>query len=410
MKRVSIVLLFAVLMAIISVGLSSCGRKGNDDVVLEFEIAADGGSYRVKGSNISDEQLYYWGWDDVDVIVPALYNGLPVTEIADSAFYNAGALRSIQLPETINVIGDAAFMRCVKLEKIRIPEGVTVFDSNLFHSCESLVSVSVPSSIEHISPDAFIGCSSLEEINVSEDNEHYKTIDGNLYSFDGKQLLQYCAGKTDAEFQVPDGIEEIVSVAFGGNKSLESVMLPASIKKINFKAFSGCENFKGVIIDEENPYFVSIDGNVYTRDGAVLIRYYYSEEGAFTVPDHVTKIAEYAFFDCAKLEEVIIPEGVTRIDRGAFLSTGLREIEIPESIVYIGAAAFSHCFDLKKVIFVNTEDWTVVGEDNPRAIPSDKLEDRKTAAKYLCTLYGGAPWERQESFEEDSETGEMVDD
>ena len=55
----------------------------------------------------------------------------------------------------------------------------------------------------------------LDKVTVAEDNPKYKSIDGVVYSKDGKQLLLYPAAKNEeGTFEVPKEVTEIGKYAF----------------------------------------------------------------------------------------------------------------------------------------------------------------------------------------------------
>jgi len=64
--------------------------------------------------------------EDTNIIVPDEYEGLPVTEIADRAFFGCDELVSIFLPDTIVKVGDKAFSECESLAEVRMPDYVEV--------------------------------------------------------------------------------------------------------------------------------------------------------------------------------------------------------------------------------------------------------------------------------------------
>ena len=96
------------------------------------------------------------------------------------------------------------------------------------------------------------------------------------------------------------------------------------------------------------------------------------------IPDTVTEIGEYAFYEWKNLEKVItssnitsigedafggcnnltnitIPEGVTSIGGSAFISCGsLTNITIPNSVINIGIAAFNNCSSLTNITIPNS--------------------------------------------------------
>ena len=68
------------------------------------------------------------------------------------------------------------------------------------------------------------------------------------------------------------------------------------------------------------------------------------------IPDGVTKVSEFTFYECTGLTSVTIPTGVTTIDERAFLGChSLTSITIPYSVTYIGECAFSYCVDLASI-------------------------------------------------------------
>jgi hypothetical protein len=75
---------------------------------LEFTLNSDRQSYSVSKGTCTD----------TDIIIPATYEGLPVTKIGDSAFYNCKELTSISIPDSVTSIGDDAFEGCTSLKTV----------------------------------------------------------------------------------------------------------------------------------------------------------------------------------------------------------------------------------------------------------------------------------------------------
>ena len=78
----------------------------------------------------------------------------------------------------------------------------------------------------------------LTEIKVAEGNETFCAVDGVLFTKDMKTLLLYPRGKTDTEYTIPDGVEEIATGAFLYSRNLQKLTVPASIKYLGRYAFS----------------------------------------------------------------------------------------------------------------------------------------------------------------------------
>ena len=67
---------------------------------LKYTLNPDGASYSVAGLGTCL---------DTDLVIPNTYNGLPVTSIAEKAFYNNSRLQSVTIPDSVTAIENNAF-------------------------------------------------------------------------------------------------------------------------------------------------------------------------------------------------------------------------------------------------------------------------------------------------------------
>ncbi len=73
------------------------------------------------------------------------------------------------------------------------------------------------------------------------------------------------------------------------------------------------------------------------------------------LPDNVTTIGQYAFFNCMTLQSVVLPNSLTTIDHFAFSNCSLlNEVILPESLITIGIEAFLSCQSLKDIFIPNS--------------------------------------------------------
>ena len=236
------------------------------------------------------------------------------TAIDVSAFYSCPNLKKVVLPSNLKTLGECAFMDCFSLENITIPNGVTKISGSAFMKCTSLKSVSIPSNVTAIDYLAFFGCEKLESISI------------------------------------PSKVTSIGFEAFSGCKSLKKISLPANVKTIDYSAFANCDSLTSFEVASGNKYFTASGKVLYSKDKKVLVACSSNTQGALTIPNSVTSIADGAFEGCSKITSVKFHDQITSIGRGAFKNCkGLSTVSLPKAVKVISYSAFEGCSGLETV-------------------------------------------------------------
>ena len=318
------------------------------------------------------------------VIVPE-----SVKWIDEGAFYYCTQLTSIDLPNGTTSIGRDAFFGCYSLVNLTIPKNVTMIGSNAFNSCSLLTNVTIPSGVTFIGEYAFLYCYSLTAIEVEPSNEKFASIEGVLYDMSMTILIQ-CPGAKQGAVDIPNGVSSIGPYAFSscglvsnvtipnsvmhigdyafsycysltnatlppeleaiGERAFQqcsllgSVTIPSSTTSIGYSVFSACTSMTTIEVDPTNPVYCDVDGVLYDKEMTTLIQCPGGKVGAVVIPNGVTHIEKSAFNYCQKVTNVTIPKGVLSIGDYAFgYSPGITEIHIPETVSIIGYQAFISC-------------------------------------------------------------------
>jgi len=136
---------------------------------------------------------------------------------------------------------------------------------------------------------------SVKAIEIAETNQYFKTVNGVLYSKDGKTLYSYPAGKDSVdEFIIPSTVETINNYAFSG-ADIKKIIIPATVKNIKDGAFSNSKLENVVILSD------------------------------------IDTLPKYLFKDCSSLKNIIIPSSLKTISGSAFYQcSALENIYVPE--------------------------------------------------------------------------------
>ena len=237
---------------------------------------------------------------------------------------------------------------------IDIPDeinGKPVISVNLFpalRDCVKVSSVNIPKSVISINglKNEDRNCNLLSEITVDVDNTVYESNNGVLYTKGLNKLLVYPQGKTDIEFTLPNSVKCFDINAFINannlkvinlSKSMEdpTALLPKSLSRLN--------------VDEENIYFASVDGVLYSKNLKSLI--YMPRNSTiknFIFLNETEEIYPEAFMDC-NIETVSLNDKIETIEMDSFKNCSfLKEIDL-KNVKIIKENAFNGCSLLEKV-------------------------------------------------------------
>ena len=204
------------------------------------------------------------------------------TTIPSYAFQNCDFIESITLPTTITSIGDYAFQNCKGIKEMNLGSALTTIGQYAFDGCISLEQVTIPNTVTSMGNYAFKGCIVLKRMN----------------------------SKTDGEVVLPTGLTVIPSYLFQNCAEITKVTI-GNVTTINSYAFYGCTG---------------------------LTKFNSNTVGELIIPNGVTKVGDYAFYNLSSITKIVIADSVTEIGSYAFSGCStLKDITIP----FIGKTATS---------------------------------------------------------------------
>ncbi|MBR2296385.1 MAG: leucine-rich repeat domain-containing protein, partial [Clostridia bacterium] len=373
---------------------------------------------------IKTTQCYKSSYGSVYYYIPSSLKTVTVTggKLFYGAFYNCSNLKKVTLGDKIDEIGEKVFYGCSSLEELTTPyigktlmasEGAssttvlgyffgtssftnaTEVDQNFetYYIPNSLKKVNItkgtyvevygndgdsyyyPTTMSKILSHTFAGCTSLESVTLPDELE----MIGN-YAFNG------CTGLT--EITIPDSVTLIGDRAFGNCNNIRSLTIGSSVTSIGNYAFAEAWALETINSNATNMNDLSNNNYVFAHAASKPDDGYYNGYLSFSITVNVgknvtkipaylfcpypgnvegigsptvkkvifedgsvcEKINDYAFAYCGSLEEINIPETVTWIGSNAFYAcTSLDEITIPNGVTAISNSMFANCSNLSSV-------------------------------------------------------------
>ncbi len=365
-----------------------CGEIKPFTQGLSYNLINGGAAYEVTGIGTAT---------DTDIVIPEIYEDVPVTSIGESAFEECTEITSIELPPSVTDIGMFAFYSCNKIQKVYISDTAAWFNisfedcyanplcykGNLYLNGELVKALTIPNTVEAVKPYTLYGCAGLRSITVPSS---VKVI--GEYAFFG------CPNLAEIKLEASSLLERIERYAFHDCKALTAIELPSGVTEIGTYAFEHCDKLTEVYNrsslnitagSNSNGYIGYYALNVYTpkkgesrleatSDGYIFysdgsdnyLLGYSGDETALTLPesykDGSYKIYKFAFYYCKTLTSIKMPSGITGIGESAFDScTALTEVEISASAVTIENYAFYSCENLIDVKFGEESLLEIIG-------------------------------------------------
>ena len=308
----------------------------------------------------------YNGNDSI-VIVPDTIDGIAVKSIGNDAFNGCTIVTSVTLPKGLVSIGISAFEDCSNLTDISIPlsvksigssafrntglssvtlpEGLVSIEYNTFSDCRNLTDVKLPSTLKSIGRGSFYNCG-ITEISLPD----------SVASI-GSYAFSDCSALT--EINIPDRVTRIENSTFYDCKNLKNIYMSDNIAAIDEQAFTGCANLEDITLPKSVTSIgkFAFEGctslrNVHIYDMSAFVQIY--SQGYSSSP---LTYAENLYLKGTKVTDLVIPEGIKKVEGIFTRFSGFKSITFPKSLNYLGRNEFSSCKNLNAVYISDLAAW-----------------------------------------------------
>jgi hypothetical protein len=200
-------------------------------------------------------------------------------------------------------------------------------------------SITIPATTLKIEVQAFVS-PELVSINVDSANPNYKSVDGVLYTKDGKTLVLYPTNKAGESFSVPNDVTKISSYAFGCLLNLKTLVLSDSVSEVSgLGSLNGCNDNSLVTysVGSGNNSLSTIDGVLFNKNATLQIAFPKSKPGSnYDMLNSVTEIQQTSFGYNQNLKTIKLSENLETIGTYSFTGLNLATLNIPASVKEVG--------------------------------------------------------------------------
>ena len=309
---------FCVVLAVLFTCCIAC--KITVSAANAAETPADQFLYKYNSTYQGIELIKYYGKEE-SVNIPAEIEGTPVTVIGVGCFSKNKNLKEFFMPNTVTVIRTKAFYECSELENISWSENLKNIGKQAFSYC-NIKSVFMPDSLTFLGDEAFTDCQALEEVTCSN---NLTELNGTFLRCRNLKIVQFpnspqftrigrgaFSGCTIEKIEIPASVTEICEYAFSSSVADSNVMelifpKDSKLKKIEDYAFKYC-SFNKVTLPAS---LEEIGREVFSHTKEL-------KKILFEKNAKIKEIPACAFAGCMLLEEVDIPENITKIDADLF--------------------------------------------------------------------------------------------
>jgi hypothetical protein len=274
------------------------------------------------------------------------------TNVTSCNFSGCTNLFEIVLPSCLTSIAESSFSNCSSITSIVIPNSVQSIEESAFSECTSLKSITIPNSVTNIGRDAFYKCP-LESFTFSEN------YNGDTFVF-GLCDASICPPTTIywnaidykkdfyEKYYIYDRYNAYYGLGGARYYSLSSTLnTPTNLKNVIFGSkVQTIPNYICAYLQEITE--INIPNSVTTIGEYAF--YNCTSVNSVTFGNSVNSIGAYAFSGCESITAIEIPNSVKVINQYAFYnSTGLTSITLGNAITDIGYCAFHNCTKLQKL-------------------------------------------------------------
>ena len=316
------------------------------------DITVYGAFYGTKGLVINGDTVTGYVGDSSTVVLPLVYKGVVIKNVAKEAFKDNKVIRRIETSSLYYSIPGSAFDGC-DLDEI-VNDVQVISDGEI---------------IEEPTTDSDFVLAIVKTLGYTAPSDMYYSQDNCLITYVGKKLV---LGANNSVIPSDGSVTSISAYAFAGRLGITDLTIPDGITSIGEYAFKNCVNIQSItlaqsVTDVATTAFYGCSATLLTGDASAIstIAKNRSKNTTYSVVLTGTSVPSESFKNCTNLTSVTISDNVLSVGNSAFSGCkSLTSVTIPDGVTSIGVDAFRGCYRLIEVYNKSTLSITAGSSDN----------------------------------------------
>lgn len=287
----------------------------------ETKVTSDGFVYRYFDEEENSVEIVGFDGNEKSITIPSEIDLKPVVTIGEEAFYCNESIEEVLFEGNVESIGLKSFYECENLTSVIFCDSIEVISTEAFAYCYNLTNVVFPENLTEIGEDSFV------------------------------------------------------------ETAITNITIPERVSTLWNNAFGSCDYLLSIDVANGNEDYSSVDGVLYNKNQTKLICCPAGKEN-INIVDTVLQIDKKAFYFAKNINEIILPESVSRIGDEAFFGTSISQITIPKKVSFIGEYVFYACSKLSNIdvepenAFYDSENGVLYNKQKTKLIccPSQKSD------------------------------------
>lgn len=217
----------------------------------------------------------------------------------------------------VTKIGPKTFKYCLELTEVYLPDNLTTISTEAFSSIASLLKLRIGANVKEIGKNALSNLA-LEELDLDPANKYFVLEKGVLYSADHKHAYTFVGDRLNYDENMVSQSHDLwlhddleyVEDGFNNGRRLNTIRFGNALKSIGDEAF----------------------------------RYAFAEtlnQSDLILPDGIEHIGWGAFADCIRINNLHLPDSLTRLEPLSFSFVSPEYIHMPKNLKVICDNALS---------------------------------------------------------------------